>query len=699
MDLKSLEDSLYGDLENDEELLAELAALTGEKPKSKQKAKPPVKKFTPEMVNAAMKDDFSDIDDEDLENDEDLQRELAGMMDDDLGAELSAPAPKQHPTPPKRAADEPPPPPNRGVPPAPPQRTESAAPPLPERSIPAEPSMKAAPIPSPPAEKTAQPQPKPAQNIPEAEQVRRELRKRFEAFALNLKLAQEAKDLPNAKEFAAMVEMFEQAMQAAAENDLTMADLAEVPGMPPPYKPKKARAEPKNLLEDLEMRYDKLLELAEDYKKNKQDIKANMQIRLSGQYKDAIAQLKKGRPVNVAELPLVPGLPKLTDMPYANSAPVPAPGPSQPKPGPSQSRPGPSAVTVSPQKPKTSIATHQKSEEVTGDTTEKNQLRFLLTRQEQFKEAALAAKKAGDLAKAKEMLLNAKKLEPMIKASEGGLPIDIRNIPLPPQSGVSRGLMRQFSLGADGELQDIEKAIMAQLNFCDQHRTVFNERNDSRSVMIYEKLMTEAKTDLVHFRQMLQNGQRPVVKMVHITLPTLKEAMEKGIADDQLEIKVLSVDKLKPAEGYKPQHLAIYIKCTFAFPHEAHQTAKTQVVSGTENPEFNEVMLFKINRKVRQFYRSVGRVPLKFEIYQKGSFLRSDKLWWTVDVPISALDKQSLITSCVDIPEGRRKSTGGKLTVQVRVARPLNDADAGVTGGASRKTAPTVSKTWIKVER
>ena len=76
MDLKSLEASLYGDLENDEELLAELAALTGEKPKAKQKARPPAKQVTPEMLNAALKDDLSDIDDEDLENDEELQVRL-----------------------------------------------------------------------------------------------------------------------------------------------------------------------------------------------------------------------------------------------------------------------------------------------------------------------------------------------------------------------------------------------------------------------------------------------------------------------------------------------------------------------------------------------------------------------------------------------------------------------------------------------
>lgn len=111
------------------------------------------------------------------------------------------------------------------------------------------------------------------------------------------------------------------------------------------------------------------------------------------------------------------------------------------------------------------------------------------------------------------------------------------------------------------------------------------------------------------------------------------------------------------------------------------------------------MIYFKINRKIRQFYRSISRIPLKFEIYQKGSFLRSDKLWWTVEVPIAALEKQTLITSSAEIMEGRRKSTGGKLTVQVRVSRPLNDAESGGAGAASRKTAPTMTKKWIKVER
>lgn len=132
-----------------------------------------------------------------------------------------------------------------------------------------------------------------------------------------------------------------------------------------------------------------------------------MQVRLSSQYKDAMNAHKRGRPVAIDQLPLVPGLPKLTESPFAKAA----AGGSAPATA-SSAQPGPSKAPVpvaQPVKPKPAPApVHPKPEQVTGDTAERNQLRFLLTRQQQFKEAALAAKKAGNLAKAKEMLLNSK---------------------------------------------------------------------------------------------------------------------------------------------------------------------------------------------------------------------------------------------------------------------------------------------------
>uniref|UniRef100_A0AC34F9J3 C2 domain-containing protein n=1 Tax=Panagrolaimus sp. ES5 TaxID=591445 RepID=A0AC34F9J3_9BILA len=551
-------------------------------------------------------------------------------------------------------------------------------------------------------------------NLTEAEKVRQILLKRLEAYTRNLVAAKEANDMPNAKEFAAKVEMFEQALAAAEETDFTLSDLAEVPDTPKPYQRKKIRPAPTNFLEELELRYDKLIELAEDYKNKGEDSRARMQIRLSGQYKDAINAHKRGRLIDIKSLPLVPGLSKLEDSPFAKAAAGGAPAPSLPSSS-STPKPGSStAPTVVKPKPAHPVAPlHPKAEQITGDTAERNQLRLLLTRQQQFKEAALSFKKAGNLQKAKEMLLISKKLEPMIQACEGGLPVDIRNIPVPPQTGVSTGLMRQSSegslnseslsctkqslIGADHSLQEVEKALLAQISLCDQHRTSFNERNDSRSVLIYEKLMNETKMDLLHFRQMLESGHQPSYKVVEVTLPSLNVSVEKGIADDQMEVKILSIEKLKVAEGYKSHHLAIYLKYNFHFPHEAHQTGKSQTIFGSENPEFNEIVNFKINRKVRQLMRTVRRVPLKFEVYQKGSFLRSDKLWGTAEVSLAALEKQPLITLSVDILEGRRK-TGGKLTVQVRVSRPITEADTGATN-TIRQTAPSVIRKWVRVNR
>lgn len=156
----------------------------------------------------------------------------------------------------------------------------------------------------------------------------------------------------------------------------------------------------------MELRYDTLLELAEDFKNKEMDAKARMQVRLSGQFKDAMNAHKRGRAIDLNSLPLVPGLPKISDSPFAKAAAGTAP-PTASTAVAGSSAPAPAAATVKP-KVHHPAPVHPKADQITGDTAERNQLRFLLTRQQQFKEAALAAKKAGNIPKAKEMLLNSK---------------------------------------------------------------------------------------------------------------------------------------------------------------------------------------------------------------------------------------------------------------------------------------------------
>lgn len=61
------------------------------------------------------------------------------------------------------------------------------------------------------------------------------------------------------------------------------------------------------------------------------------------------------------------------------------------------------------------------------------QLNYLMERQQLFKEAALQSKQKGDIQQAKEYLRMAKGFDPLIEATQNGLPIDATSIPTPPQ--------------------------------------------------------------------------------------------------------------------------------------------------------------------------------------------------------------------------------------------------------------------------
>lgn len=62
------------------------------------------------------------------------------------------------------------------------------------------------------------------------------------------------------------------------------------------------------------------------------------------------------------------------------------------------------------------------------------QLALLLSRQKEFKQAALHAKQKGEIAEAKEFLKTAKGFDPLINAAQGGLPVDITSLPVPPSA-------------------------------------------------------------------------------------------------------------------------------------------------------------------------------------------------------------------------------------------------------------------------
>lgn len=101
-----------------------------------------------------------------------------------------------------------------------------------------------------------------------------------------------------------------------------------------------------------------------------------------------------------------------------------SPTPGLAKPPPPETKASPSAPKVA--GPPTVVRKPQ--------TLQEKQLLELEKRQNQFKSAALVAKKAGQIEEAKEYLRKAKGFDSLIEAAKSGLPVDFKSLPVAPQA-------------------------------------------------------------------------------------------------------------------------------------------------------------------------------------------------------------------------------------------------------------------------
>lgn len=227
------------------------------------------------------------------------------------------------------------------------------------------------------------------------------------------------------------------------ENTVQQASDENKPAEPAP-KPAPVEVSPpevpKTILEALTQRLQKYQAVEANAKADGNDRKARQNGRIVKQYMDAIKAHKAGRAVNFEELPTPPGYPPIPSASAAAPPAVPAraPAPAQPPPTPT---PRPSAGPSTPPKsdepspenssPKKSPIKRQDSR-VSGNhsnTSVMNKtIEFLLERQRDFKEAALEAKKAGELEQAREFLKTYKGIDNLLNVARGGLPIDLTSV-------------------------------------------------------------------------------------------------------------------------------------------------------------------------------------------------------------------------------------------------------------------------------
>ncbi|XP_065569451.1 coiled-coil and C2 domain-containing protein 1-like [Artemia franciscana] len=447
---------------------------------------------------------------------------------------------------------------------------------------------------------------------------------------------------------------------------------------------------PRTVLEALEQRLQKYKSIEKQAKDEGNNSKARRFSRIVKQYLDAIKAHKAGRTIDYEELPCPPGYPPIPGIAPAQAAPgigsamlAPIETPSE-----SVSNEIPSSVLKSRSPPavpaKRETVAPSPDAKKAAPSLQQKQLDIILERQKQFKQAALEAKARGEINQAKEFLKISKGFDPLIEASKGGLPVDMKSIPLPPsqqaelESTAVAGFvevnpeMCEPPLDLAGEnnsdMKDIYKRLeidlLLQLRTCLKNRDHSRMLGDMASANRMEQLGQEVKKDLDRLR-VYKARNEPVPKYKYETKTFSIVRCNTELDDNVMEFHIVrGINFMVP----NPKEVDTYVKFDFPWPSENPVKNKTTVIKDTNNPFYNQAFIIPINRQARSFHR-VLKKTIKFEVFSKGSFFSGDKEVGKGNMKIQDLETKTEVHQIFDIFEGRKSV--GKLEVKAKVRHPI----------------------------
>jgi len=427
---------------------------------------------------------------------------------------------------------------------------------------------------------------------------------------------------------------------------------ASSPANPPADPPVSTVPQPRTTLEALEQRLAKYQSSMDQAQAEGNSSKVRRLGRIVKQYQAAIKASKAGRPVAFDELPDPPGFPPIpgapgkvepvnNEVPAFDAAPAAVTRPaaaavapasaSTTDPAKSPLRPAllPAASPPSTSQPKkTALATRQDK-----------QLAMLLERQTLFKQAALEAKRSGEMNLAKEYLRLAKGIDPLITANKCGLPVDMDTLPIPPQMKAATSLRRvdagkrektdqDFevlsseectlapSLGIDsGLLVQLETDLLTQLKVCTTNKDHYKQMGDVANANRFDQLALFTRKDLDVVRSTAMRGD---------AIPRWKNEIRKfsivkcctDLKGDDMEINIL-----RGLSYNVPNHKTIdtYVKFEIPIPNsDTPFKEKTTTIHNTNNPEYNQTFQMNFNRQSRTLLRIFKGKNVKFEVWSKG---------------------------------------------------------------------------------
>ncbi|KAL4710032.1 hypothetical protein ACJJTC_016010 [Scirpophaga incertulas] len=387
--------------------------------------------------------------------------------------------------------------------------------------------------------------------------------------------------------------------------------------------------------------------------------KARRMGRIVKQYQEAIKLHLAGKPLPIDELPAPLGHGPLPNADGAASPPKPPPR-AAPSPSPS---PSPAPMPSS-------------------SSRYDKQLALLLLKQKQFKEAAIKAKKAGNIEEAKEYLRAAKRFDSVIEAARGGLVIDLKSLPLPPRAksqlensydivssedcGPTDDAPTTISIDDDDVLGRLHRQLASQLKLCLANRDHNQAMGHIAEANRFDHLAVTVQQDLDVVAVAKKLGRDPP-KFHYESRQFTVVQCNTDLNENDLELTIVRGIAYNVPN---PKEVDTYVKFEFPYPQDAPVSDRTAIVKDTNTPEYNAVFPLVINRSARACLRVFKRHGIKLEVVSKGGWFRSDAALGAATVKLAPLEDRVTLHEAFPLMDGRRPA-GGSLEVKLRVRTPL----------------------------
>ncbi|XP_077185923.1 coiled-coil and C2 domain-containing protein 1A [Paroedura picta] len=466
--------------------------------------------------------------------------------------------------------------------------------------------------------------------------------------------------------------------------------------MPPP---------PRDMLEALQQRMERYKTAAAQAKGKGDDRKARMHERIVKQYQEAIKAHKAGKAVEFADLPVPPGFPPIqgmeaasgdqsfvgileTAMKLASAEEEDAEEPEKPDNSPALPKSVASSQTKLPAQPGSRAPAATPKAAGSAKTTPKmvpkaqQQLAFLESRKKQLMQAALRSKQQNDIEGAKVFLRQAKGLDPMIEASQNGLPVDITKVPQAPMNKEDFTLAPRRGAGISPETAaqytEVVKLMRQQYEMCMNYSKQFTHLGNITETTKFEKMAEDCKKNMEILKQAHAKGwPLPKYRYEQRTFSVIKIFPELNSND--MVLSVVKAINLPAPPGIAPNDLDAFVRFEFPYPNaEEAQKDKTNVIKNSNSPEFQEQFKLFINRGHRGLKRAIQTKGIKFEVVHKGGLFKTDRVLGTAQLKLEALETACELREFLELLDGRRP-TGGKLEVIVRLREPLSSQQLEMT--------------------